>query len=291
MILYTLASGISLAIFALFALFVPVAESVESIGEWTVSSAQRIRSADNTICNWTFNIHGNSSIGDETDMTPIVCDFAAHSDPGRDCGLAAVTQVNCEGSDIWQANTGHSDMGFTVLVLVNQPLYSEAYYGFSDQDLDARNDIAAQTKSAYPIGAVKKRRLAETRDRAPSQSFAAKAQPEAWLVEDVIRNVNHAKTTVTMSFNIQDGSATGSICNLKLQSPKGVDASTWAWYSQKCDSSNYTVSWGYNSTGDAGIMTLVSPARDRNAYFGWDHVNQNANLDMKGPSLAIPCQC
>lgn len=188
MILYTLASGISLAIFALFALFVPVAESVESIGEWTVSSAQRIRSADNTICNWTFNIHGNSSIGDETDMTPIVCNFAARSDPGRDCGLAAVAQVNCEGSDIWQANTGHSDMGFTVLVLVNQPLYSEAYYGFSDQDLDARNDIAAQTKSAYPIGAVKKRRLAETRDRAPSQSFAAKAQPEAWLVEDVIRS-------------------------------------------------------------------------------------------------------
>ncbi|KAK6836693.1 hypothetical protein PG987_007188 [Apiospora arundinis] len=293
MIPSTLASVITLAILALFA---QAEEPPKSIGEWTVSSAQRTRSADNTTCNWTFHIHGNSSIGDAADMAPIVCKFASHSDPGHDCGLATVTQVGCEGSDIWQVNTGHSDMGFTVMVLVNGPLYSEAFYGFSDQDLDARNDIAAQTVSAYPIGAENKRGVASFRGRtaAPRSDAVAAAvepKPQAWLVEEVIRYVNHANTTVTMSFNIRDGSGTRSICKLKLQSPKGVDVSTWAWYNQKCEGNDYTVSWGYDSKSDAGIMTLVSPARDRNAYFGWDHVNKEAFLDTKGPSLAIPCQC
>ncbi|KAK8029984.1 hypothetical protein PG993_011275 [Apiospora rasikravindrae] len=281
----TLVSGILLAILVLF---VQVADSAKSIGEWTVSSAQRIRSADNTTCNWSFHIQGNSSIGDGIFMAPIVCKFAAHAARGQDCGLAPVTQVNCDGSDVWQVNTGHSDLGFTVMVLVNQPLYSDAFFGFSDEDLDARNDIAAQTESAYPIGANKRGLATKLRGRAVS-SLDAKSQ--MWLVEDVMRYVNPAKTTVTMSFTIQDGSTNGSPCHLRLQSPKEVDASTWAWYNQKCQGNDYTVSWGYNSSSDAGIMTLVSPARDRNAYFGWDHVNENAKLETKGPSPAIPCQC
>ncbi|KAK7959527.1 uncharacterized protein PG986_004381 [Apiospora aurea] len=258
---FTLVSGILLA---MLALFTQAAEPAKSIGEWTVSSAQRIRSANNTTCNWSFHIQGNSSIGGGIFMAPIVC------------------------NDIWQVNTGHSDLGFTVMVLVNQPLYSDAFFGFSDKDLDARNDIAAQTSDAYPNGANKRGLATKVRGRAVPNPDA---EPQTWLVEDVVRYVNQAKTTVTMSFNIQDGSATGSPCDLRLESPKGVDASTWAWYDQKCKGSGYTVSWGYNSTSDAGIMTLVSPARDRHAYFGWDHLNKVAALETKGPSPVIPCQC
>lgn len=177
---FNLAFGIFISFFAVFA---HATEPPKSVGDWTVANAQRIRSADNTSCNWSFHVQGNSSIGGDAFLTPIDCKFAAHSAAGQDCGLVTISQVNCEGSDVWQVNTGHSDMGFTVMVLVNMPLYSQAYFGFSDRDLDARNDIAAQTSSAYPIGA-NKRGLAEVRGRAPSKPDA---QLETWLVKDVVR--------------------------------------------------------------------------------------------------------
>lgn len=182
---FNLAFGIPIAILTMFA---HAAEPAKSVGDWTVANAQRIRSADNTTCNWSFHVQGNSSIGgDITYMTPIDCKFAAHSAAGQDCGLVTTSQVDCEGSGVWQVNTGNSDMGFTVMVLVNGPLYSEAYFGFSDRDLDARNDIAAQTSSAYPIGA-NRRGLAEVRGRALSKPDA---KPEMWLVKDVVRCRSH----------------------------------------------------------------------------------------------------
>lgn len=114
-----------------------------------------------------------------------------------------------------------------------------------------------------------------------------------------------------MEFNIHVGNndPKPAVCQIQLQAPEGVNPATWSWYDKPCDGSDYHVSWGYVKSSDAAIMTLVryvgllylisinvkallthlpkthdSPAKDAQAFFGFDNISTSENLGSSGPN-------
>lgn len=60
-----------------------------------------------------------------------------------------------------------------------------------------------------------------------------------------------------MEFDIQQNDDQTDHCSLIVQAPQGEQSVwTWSFYNQKCDDSDWYISWGYMDTGGA-VMTVV----------------------------------
>ncbi|KAI1505622.1 hypothetical protein F5X99DRAFT_428741 [Biscogniauxia marginata] len=223
---------------------------VNPVSKWTVSEVHRSKWLDNTLCAWHMVVGAPTSPDVTPPPAPYVCDFDVISPAGEDCGLHPLSSHNCTGDRALSIGGGHSDQGFVVMVLVDADEGFQAYFGFSDADLDAAADIPAQTASARPISS----RALRARDR---DEISDEGNSTAWIVENMYRHTDPAINAVNVTFIIQDGSPDGIPCDLDLDAPEGADLATWQWYDQKCSGSDYYASWGYMTAGDAGILTLV----------------------------------
>ncbi|KAI1458500.1 hypothetical protein F4805DRAFT_474471 [Annulohypoxylon moriforme] len=226
------------------------AASLQSTGELTVFDARRTKLQHNTICAWHFSVINSTAGGETTDV--FSCNFNVRVMEGTDCGVASF-ENSCSSNSSYTVSGGHSDQGFVVVVLINNAHGSLAYFGFSDDDLDSASNISNQTNPTYPQGTAQQRDLIAGRqdngNNTPSST--------EWKVEDLFRDVDIQKHTVTVGFTLLDGSAGGSHCRLSLTPPEGVDMQTWQWYDRECEGSGYFASWGYMDTGNAGVMTIV----------------------------------
>ncbi|KAI0408028.1 hypothetical protein F4802DRAFT_594475 [Xylaria palmicola] len=105
-----------------------------------------------------------------------------------------------------------------------------------------------------------------------SASVSAEISADAtWTVLGLTRRIDTASNAVHVGFTFLTDIAPG--------------------YNQKCQDSGFFVSWGYLPSSDAGIMTVVSPNRDREAFFGFPHISQSEELKPDGPGHAQACNC
>ncbi|KAK7964221.1 hypothetical protein PG988_011195 [Apiospora saccharicola] len=280
-----------------------------AVREWTVSNATRTRTTNNALCNWDFNItvtklgqdtttsssSTTATMGDigQPDGNPIQCLFTVAANATVGCDLVQFTEVPCSGtvpgSSDFVVSGGHSDQGFVVVVLREPKLDAQAYFGFSDDALNNHDPIKAQTAMAVTADRVAGK--PDRKVRGSSSSFARTVRRDAttWKVEGMWRQVKDGK--VQISFTLQDGSDDGAKCSVTVDVGSASDPEKAAWSHQKCDESDYTLSWGYDPNGDAGIMTVVSPGKDQNAWFGFAHISDNENLGDAGPEDVHPCDC
>ncbi|KAH9909627.1 hypothetical protein F4778DRAFT_6758 [Xylariomycetidae sp. FL2044] len=131
------------------------ARSADSIGTWAVSNVTRHKTADNSTCIWNMVVN-DSHAHPKDPSAAFECVFqvmAGDGRPGRDqnCGLSSFRESACSGNPVYTVGGGHSDMGFVVMVLLNNQLGAQAYYGFSDAELNAGANISTQNKPAYPV--------------------------------------------------------------------------------------------------------------------------------------------
>ncbi|CEJ80993.1 hypothetical protein VHEMI01148 [[Torrubiella] hemipterigena] len=102
-----------------------------------------------------------------------------------------------------------------------------------------------------------------------------------WTLANITRRTT-TENRVWMGFHIKSEGYDTSFCYLLVHTD--ADPKTASFANQPCAGSNYTVSWGYEKENDAGILTLISSGSKRNAWFGWNHVNDNEKLHDAGPN-------
>ncbi|KAI1762808.1 hypothetical protein GGR53DRAFT_399232 [Hypoxylon sp. FL1150] len=258
-------------------------------GDWTLSGVHRTKSADKTLCDWHFTVSqsaGGSVTKSSAPGPTFACAFNVTTASPGDCGLSSWSAYPCTGNAEYTINGGHNDEGFIVLTLLNQGKQSQAFFGYTDGELDGAAEIQAQTRPAiHEYMAVK-------RDGVDERRWESDGEPVGnWTVQDMFRDVDVEKHTITVGFTILDGTAAGSRCMLVLTPPEGVDMQTWEWYNKKCEESGYYASWGYLNTQNAGIMTLVNSDRDSEAFFGFPDISSGAYLGDAGPNPVTSCNC
>ncbi|ORY71505.1 uncharacterized protein BCR38DRAFT_519881 [Pseudomassariella vexata] len=250
-------------------------EAPTIVDHWVVSKVVRTHSEDLTNCNWDFHVSQSSVKND------VVCTFTVTAQAGKDCRVAPFANIECSGDSAFQVNAGHDDGGFIVLVLVNTFENALAYYGYDDAELDEspKKEINKQKQPATLIESKK----------TTSLGLAQRAEVlGTWTIENLFRFVDPSDNSIKMEFYLVED---GITCRLNLQPPTGMDAKTWAWSAQKCENNDYTVSWGFDEIHDAGIMTLVSPEKDRDAFFGWRDISKISYLGNAGPNPVYGCMC
>ncbi|OTA67272.1 hypothetical protein K449DRAFT_389989 [Hypoxylon sp. EC38] len=159
---------------------VSMAASPQPIGEWTVSNASRTKSNSNTLCSWHLTVTDTTSGGNTKNI--FNCNFNVTAQPGDDCGLTSF-QDYCSGNESFTVNGGHSELGFVVIVLANKDENSQAFFGFSDGDLDTGSEISQQTKPIYPQAIVQREEMIVRRDGVSGSQTSA----TEWKVEGLFR--------------------------------------------------------------------------------------------------------
>ncbi|KAI8633270.1 hypothetical protein F5Y19DRAFT_490463 [Xylariaceae sp. FL1651] len=315
-------------LFASYGFAIPVqtttTTTTDAAPQWTIYEASRQRTDNSTTCNWHMKIadsstsapnngtdsnNNNNNNANPTNTTATyACDFQVVTPAGQDCGTRSFDGARCRSSNssstdpaAFRVNGGHSDLGFVVMVLVNAAERAQAYVGFDDAALDAGAAIAPQTVSAMSLDAgegegAERRHLPRGQDGGGGGGEAGtETAPDGarWMIEDMIRHVDNGMNAVHLNFIIRFGNESSDFvtCDLRLDAPVGANLATWQWYDKKCSDSDYYASWGYLPASDAGIMTLVSPARDSEAFFGFANISMSEILGSAGPSPVSLCNC
>ncbi|KAI1214732.1 uncharacterized protein F4807DRAFT_466223 [Annulohypoxylon truncatum] len=105
-----------------------------------------------------------------------------------------------------------------------------------------------------------------------------------WKIKDLNRLVRWDENLVDLSMTIVDGSPTGVYCEVIARAPPDTDLNAWSFSNFNCLNNDWSIYWGYQYGNDAGVMTVVSPDKDKRAFFGFDHVNTQTHLGNSGPS-------
>ncbi|KAI0130042.1 hypothetical protein BJ170DRAFT_297897 [Xylariales sp. AK1849] len=251
----------------------------QAVGSWNVSDIRRDVSDDKINCNWGLTITQSEAPGAE-----LSCDFTVSDLKGQACDLIQFSEPCNGGGSDFVVNGGHSPMNFTVLVLYNAIEDAKAYFGASDEALNSHRTILSQYKPAYPVSNDKKRGLVlQEKDDISSGG----EETSSWMVQSLTRVVKPDAPSVMLDFLIQETPTSVVPCHITVSAARGTDLTTMSWSYQRCIGSEYSVSWGYMPAEDAGIMTLVSPAKDQNCFFGFNNVSTNQYLGSAGPNPVI----
>ncbi|KAL1896642.1 hypothetical protein Cpir12675_002738 [Ceratocystis pirilliformis] len=107
----------------------------------------------------------------------------------------------------------------------------------------------------------------------------------AWSVANATRYYNSDFSTVILQFRLFAEDYESINCVVVSAVPATADWKRYSFYSHNClPEVPWHVSWGYNERRDSGVMTVMNPDRTRVAWFGWDNVNGNKQLDDVGPN-------
>ncbi|CAJ2507526.1 Uu.00g087120.m01.CDS01 [Anthostomella pinea] len=305
--MYTISLSLAttLLLSGLLAVAIPLpsadSDSDAATGQWMVSDAHRTKSSNNTVCSWHLRLSDPAPAPNTpgSPTTTYTCDFTVVAPPGQDCGDRSWTVAKCSGNNAFVINGGHSPLRFVVMVIVNAVEKSQAFFGFPDLKLDTNTTIAPQIVARKPLGASSSSSSSASAAAAARAALAdfhhgprfENTTAAEWTVANMYRHSDPTTHAVNMSFGIRNGAAEPFPCYLNLQAPEGNELATWSFYDEKCNNSDWTASWGYTTAGDAGIMTLVDPARKHRAFFGFHHINKDENLGTAGPSPVEACDC
>ncbi|KAI0002310.1 hypothetical protein F4779DRAFT_635359 [Xylariaceae sp. FL0662B] len=258
------------------------AVATEPVGTWVVSDVHRTRTQDNATCHWSLRISQQQAAESE------LCDFEYSAPAGQACSAMSFAGLPCSANSSFKINGGSDSRGgFVVLTLYDEAVDGLAYFGFTDAELDGGAPIPSQVDEAYRRASVRGRGRRDDDDVGDAVAGAS-----SWLVQDLMRVVNNETNTIDLAFSVSDAAGNNSVpCRLVVDVPQGTDPATYQWYAQRCQGSEFSASWGYQSSGDAGIMTLVSPAKDKNSFFGWNDISKKTILDDAGPNPVMPCDC
>ncbi|KAI1084264.1 hypothetical protein F5B20DRAFT_576401 [Whalleya microplaca] len=257
--------------------------AADPIATWVVSNVHRYRSREDATCHWNLRI--DQQQGGQVSESE-VCDFEYTAPEGQACDAVSFSSIPCSQTSKFKINGGSNSMGFIVLTFVNEASNALAWFGFKNDDLDRGIDIPSQANEAYPQ--TRRRSVPVIRD--DSQDLVANSTQ--WGIQDLMRAVDSQSNTINLAFSVTSADFKTAVpCRLVVDVPQGVDPQTYEWYAQRCQGSDFTASWGYTNSRDAGIMTIVSPAKDKNSFFGWNDISKNSILGDAGPNPAVPCDC
>ncbi|KAI0392658.1 hypothetical protein F5Y17DRAFT_477533 [Xylariaceae sp. FL0594] len=248
---------------------------------------------------------------------------------GPTCLTVTTTSNDDKDSEVedvermFRANAGHSEMGFVVMVVTDEDEGLRAYFGFDDSALDAGFAIPPQTSvvmtsifdppdddTAAVDDKASKGDEGDIKKRDDPPSFPpftgittidddGRDVNNTITIRDMSRVLDNVLNTMTLSFKIHKSDPTKDDddddsdipCKVVAEAYPGTDLKTWQWYDRQCTGSEYWVSWGYIAESDAGIMTLVSPTRDSESFFGFANISKSEILGESGPSQVYPCAC
>ncbi|KAI1458501.1 hypothetical protein F4805DRAFT_141364 [Annulohypoxylon moriforme] len=109
-------------------------------------------------------------------------------------------------------------------------------------------------------------------------------QPNTWRIQDLNRQILWQTNQVVTTMLIVDGSPTSVWCEVYATAPPNTDLPTWSFSDYNCLNNDWSIYWGYQPGNDAAVMTVVSPQKDKRAFFGFDHVSTQTHLGNAGPS-------
>ncbi|KAI0434758.1 hypothetical protein F5Y09DRAFT_295576 [Xylaria sp. FL1042] len=258
---------------------------------WVVNDVSRKRYNDNTLCMWKLQIK-QTFISSSTATDPLACAFEAHVPKGHDCGVDEFGPAVCSKDvDSLYINIGHDSDGFVVMVVSNTETNGRAYFAFTDASLDSGDGIPPQTSPVQYSDPTAFLLARHDQNDDPDK--------QVWKIEKLSRRINNDTKSMIMSFAIygsndddQDDDDPAVSCTLHLQAPENSNIAKWEFFDKKCDESDFYVSWGYLAASDAGIMTLVNPARDHEAWFGFPDISRSEELvPSLGGGVVEPCDC
>ncbi|TGJ80907.1 hypothetical protein E0Z10_g7861 [Xylaria hypoxylon] len=259
---------------------------------WTVDEVVRQRFNRDKTCKWHMIIHPLvASINGTTNSAadePVRCEFLVQVPSGDDCGIKEFGPIQCSRDNHgFYVNAGHNENGFIVMVVENVDENTQAYFGFLDSALDSGATIPPQTSPVKNIGYKTNVSLLARQDGSGNGSAPV------WTIGTLTRRINTDKNILHISFVIRTGDEDLEPfhCNLRLNAPVDTNLAKWEWYDKKCDDSGFYVSWGYMEASDAGIMTLVNPARNSMAFFGFENISNSEALESTGGGTVEPCDC
>ncbi|KAK7912029.1 hypothetical protein PG985_014510 [Apiospora marii] len=283
------------------------ADDQPPVGTWTLSNVRRSRSPDNTTCNWSFALEASEIKGARP---PAQCKFEVRGTKELGCDKHDLGNVPCtDGVSHYSIGGGWSNQGFVVISIVNPDENAQAYFGYSGEALNSNNGsgpLPSQDKEAYRIASRVLRRAGVEKSSRGVEDAAV------WTISSLIRGklwqiyphslehvmvliscevVNQEAQWINLAFTIEDDKQNKVPCNLHIEGPVNTNLSTWSWYDQTCTGSEWSVSMGYVNETDSGIMTLVSPARTREAFFGFPKINAAQGPMSAGPEPASNCNC
>ncbi|KAK7993495.1 Transcriptional regulator WAR1 [Apiospora arundinis] len=263
------------------------------VGTWTISNVRRVRSPDNTTCNWSFTLTA-SEVDDG--QPPAQCAFTVQGTPELGCDKRDLGDAPCtDGVTQYAIGGGWSDKGFVVISIVNPDENAQAYFGYSDTALNNRTDapLPPQDKKAFRISSevTSRRRHQRAIDLYEKRDSGKVEDATKWKISTLVRVVNQDDRWLYLGFTIEDDKQNQVPCNLHIEGPVNTNMSTWSWYDKKCIGSGWGVSMGYMNETDSGIMTLVSPARNRQAFFGFPKINTAQDPMSAGPAPVSSCNC
>ncbi|KAI0532426.1 hypothetical protein GGR58DRAFT_180403 [Xylaria digitata] len=257
---------------------------------WTVDGVVRQRFNQYTTCKWHLEIQQfvvstpDNGTASTSASDPVSCDFLVQAHTGHDCGFESFGPTKCNVANHgFYVNGGHNENGFVVMVVENVDDNTQAYFGFLDSALNAGAAIPAQTSPVKDIDYNTNVSLL-ARDDDPDYGYK-------WVIPHLLRRVHLNNNSVEIEFPIfTDVDSFAILCSLNLEAPEGTDPATWEWYDRKCEESDWYVSWGYMKDSDAGIMTLVNPARNHRAFFGFDDISKSEMMNLHEAPIE-PCEC
>ncbi|KAF2965851.1 hypothetical protein GQX73_g7725 [Xylaria multiplex] len=260
---------------------------------WTIDGVVRQRFNHYTTCKWHLEIqqfvvtmtdNSTTGIASTSASDPVSCDFLVQAHTGYDCGFESFGPTKCNMANHgFYVNGGHNENGFVVMVVENVDDNAQAYFGFLDSALNGGTAIPAQTSPVKDIDYNTNVSLL-ARDDGPEYG-------EKWVIPRLLRRVHPDTNSVEIEFPIiTDVDDIVFPCSLNIEAPWGINVATWEWYDRECKESGWYVSWGYMKGSDAGIMTLVNPARDHRAFFGFVDISKSEIMDSHEAPIE-PCEC
>ncbi|KAI0907447.1 hypothetical protein F4823DRAFT_641352 [Ustulina deusta] len=259
------------------------------VEQWTLDQVSRKRVHKHRTCKWKMAItqSATEANGTTANSTPVHCKFSVRVPKGHDCAVDDFGPVRCSKSHHgFYVSAGHNEDGFVAMVVENVNEDTRANFAFLDATLDSGRAIPPQTSTVRDSGS-------KTSSLAGRESGGDKV---VWSIPVLARRIDTGTNTVFMSFAI-DGTNGEDLepvpCTLYLQAPDDVvDLAKWQFYNMKCQESGFYVSWGYLAASDAGIMTLVSPTRDTEAFFGFSDISKSEFLTPTPDGGVVePCDC
>ncbi|KAI1438237.1 hypothetical protein GGR50DRAFT_483552 [Xylaria sp. CBS 124048] len=260
---------------------------------WTLSNLSRRRSDDNRVCKWHMTLDRSSSIDDyasNADNGSIPCDFEVKAPKGVDCGNLVFGRRKCNNAKhpFYVSGAHIDDDEYFILTVENKHDDKRALFGYQDALLESGEVIAPQTSLVTHIESA----MEPNSLNKPKTGKDPLSGEEQWTVVDMLRHVDSDAKTLDLRFRVRiSDERTPLSCELHLEAPPDTDMATWTWYDKKLDKCGFYASWGYLAENDAGIMTLVSPRRGHEAWFGFDNINESESLGTAGPNPVYPCDC
>ncbi|CAK7563056.1 MAG: hypothetical protein SEPTF4163_000913 [Sporothrix epigloea] len=86
---------------------------------------------------------------------------------------------------------------------------------------------------------------------------ASPQTPVTWSLRNVTRNVSYNPNAVSVDLMIDVSPTQAVPCHIRVGLDENVEPMFASWYAEKCQNSDWYMSWGYNQMTDSAVATIV----------------------------------